>query len=272
MKIPNLFRLLVLGSLGAKLLLLSGCVAVYPEIGTSIHKVTGEQALDPPPPNDLRWVRFKSAQITNSMRDGRTWKQALGKLPDPYAKLFLNGNEIIKTNPQKETLEPTWESSPRGNFRITSSDKLRVELWDANAVNDTPIGVKDFKATDDFVSGNQIRLDIAGAGEVVLAFEPAHAMFGLGLWYELRTDTCFITRMLEGSPAERAGVAPGDEVIEIGGKKVQGMSANQVRSAFGSIPLDGLAVVVKHADGATLTATLREGPIYPPYDQFGQVD
>lgn len=250
----------------------TGCVAVYPEIGTNIHKITGEQALDPPPPEDLRWIRFKSATITTSMRDGRTWKEALGKLPDPYAKLLVNGNEVLRTNPQKETLEPTWNDGPRGNFRVSGADKLRVEIWDANALSDVPIGVKDFRATDDFVSGNQIRLDIAGAGEVVIAYEPAHAMFGLGMWYELRTDTAFITRMLEGSPAARAGAQPGDEIFEIAGKKVTTMSANQVRSAFGSIPLDGLSVVLKHPDGSTLNATLREGPIYPPYDQFGQVD
>jgi membrane-associated protease RseP (regulator of RpoE activity) len=272
MNMKKVLHALVTGSVAAMLALLPGCAAVYPEIGTNIHKVTGEQAMDPPPPNDLHWIRFKSAQISTSMRDGRTWQQALGKLPDPYAKLIVNDVEILKTNPQKETLEPTWNDSPRGNFRVSSQDKMRVEIWDANAVSDTPIGVKDFRATDDFVSGGQIRLEIAGAGEIVIAYEPAHAMFGLGLWYELRADSCFVTRMLEGSPAERAGVLPGDEVVEINGKKVQSMSANQVRSAFGAIPSNGLPIVAKHADGTSLTVTLREGPIYPPFDQFGQVD
>ena len=149
---------------------------------------------------------------------------------------------------------------------------MRVEIWDANAVSDQAIGVKDFRATEDVVLGDKIRLDIAGAGEVEIAFERAHAMYGVGMWFELRTDSCYITRMLAGSPAERAGMQPGDEVLEINGKKVKTMTSNQVRSAFGSIPSDGVSVVLRHADSTTLTATLREGPIYPTFAEYGQVD
>jgi hypothetical protein len=252
--------------------LLTGCPAVYPELATSMHKITGEQALDPPPPPDMHWVRFVSARVPPRTRDGRTWGQAFGSLPDPYAKLLLNGQEILKTSPQSDTLSPTWPDAPRGNFQITPQDKLRVEMWDSEAVTDRPIGVKDFRANEDTVLGGQIFLDLPGGGEIVIAFEPAHAMFGMGMWYELRTDSCFVTRMLEGSPAQRAGVQAGDEVLQIRGKEVKTMSGDEVRSQFGSIPLDGLPVVLRHPDGSTLQATLKEGPIYPPFSQFGNVD
>ncbi len=272
MNTKKIARVLALASALAASALATGCVAIYPEIGTGIRKVTAEQALEPPPPEDLRWIRLVSGRVNSSMRDGRSWKEAIGKLPDPYAKLYINEQEVMQTNPKNETLEPSWDDAPRGNFRVSSGDKLRVEIWDANTVTDKPIGVKDFRATEDLVLGDRIRLDLPGAGEVVLVYERAHAMFGLGLWFELRTDSCFVTRMIGGSPAERSGVQPGDEVLEIGGKKVNTMSSNAVRSAFNSIPSGGLLVVLRHADGTTATVTLKEGPIYPTFAEFGQVD
>ncbi|MRG97942.1 C2 domain-containing protein [Polyangium spumosum] len=272
MNTKSLVFALSLASTLAAAALSTGCVALYPEIGTSIRKITAEQALDPPPPEDLRWIRLVSGTVKGTMRDGRTWKQAIGKLPDPYAKLYINDVEVMRTNPQNETLEPSWDDAPRGNFQVSPADKMRVELWDANTVTDKPIGVKDFRATEDAVLGDRIRIDVPGAGEVLIAYERAHAMFGLGLWFELRTDSCFVTRLIGGSPAERAGAQPGDEVVQINGKPVKTMSSNAVRSAFNSIPMSGLPVVLRHADGSTATVTFREGPIYPTFAEFGRVD
>ena len=250
-----------------------GCAAVYPELGTAIRPFKGEtQQLDPPPPEELRWIRFTGATIPTQMRDGRTWQQSLGRLPNPYAKLIINDVEIMRTKPQTGTLEPTWPDAIRGNFKIAPTDKFRVELWDGDLIGDKPIGIKDFRPTSDFVMGDRIRIEVGGGSEVTLAFEPAHAMYGVGLWYELRSDTCFVTRLLAGSPAERAGIQPGDEVVSIGGKQVTSMSTNALRGAFNAIPKDGVAIVVRHEDGRSASATLKEGPIYPPFDQFGQVD
>lgn len=252
--------------------LLVGCAAVYPELGTSIRPMKGETQLDPPPPEELRWIRFTGATIPTQMRDGRTWQQSLGRLPNPFAKLIINDIEIMKTRPQTGTLEPTWSDAVRGNFKVSPTDKFRVELWDGDLIGDKPIGVKDFRPTSDFVIGDRIRVEVGGGAEVTLAFEPAHAMFGIGLWYELRADTCFLTRLLTGSPAERAGMQPGDEVVSIGGKQIISMTPNQIRSAFNSIPKDGVPIVVRHEDGRSASATLKEGPIYPAFDQFGQID
>ena len=250
-----------------------GCPAVYPEIGTNLHKAPPDRPLDPPPPETLRWLRILSAKIPPRARDGRTWDQAFGSPPDPYAKLFVNGTELFRTPAQADTIEPTWPTGPRGNFQISPQDKLRVEIWDSNPLNDAPIGTRDIgRISEEYIRTKQIRVELEGGSEMLIAFEPAHAMLGVGLWFELRTDSCFITRMLKESPAERAGIQRGDEVVQIAGREVKGMSSDEVRSAFGSIPVAGLAVVLKHPDGSNMNVTLKEGPIYPPYSQFGVVD
>lgn len=251
---------------------LVGCPAVYPELGTAIRPLKGEMQLDPPPPEELKWIRFTGAMIPSQMRDGRTWQQSLGRLPNPYAKLIINEVEIMRTKPQNGTLEPTWPDAVRGNYKISPADKFRVELWDGDLIGDKPIGIKDFRPTSDFVIGDRIRIEVGGGAEVTLAFEPAHAMMGIGLWYELRSDTCFVTRLLAGSPTERAGIQVGDEIITVAGKPVSTMSTNAIRSAFGVIPKDGLTIGVRHEDGREASANLKEGPIYPTFEQYGQID
>ncbi len=213
-----------------------------------------------------------SAHVPERTRDGRPW-QANGKA-SPYAKLLVNGVELFRTSTQSDTLTPTWPGSPRGNFKIATTDKLRVELWDSNPINDKPIGVRELGVVADLTPfEGQIRVELnEGAADVILGIEPAHAVSGLGLWYELRTEACGVTRLLEGSPAERAGLVAGDDVLRIGAREVGKMSPDEIRSAFNAVPLDGLTLQVKHAAGAIAEITLKEGPIYPTFSQFGPVE
>lgn len=251
---------------------LAGCPAVYPELGTRTRPMAPGAQLDPPPPSDLHWIKFVSARIPERTRDGRPW-QPNGKA-SPYAKLLVNGVELIKSGTQSDTLEPTWPEGPHGNFKVAAGDKLRVEVWDSNPLNDKPIAVQELGVVGEVKAfEGKVRVELLeGAAEVVFAFEPAHAVSGLGLWYELRNQGCALTRLLEGSPAERAGLLAGDEVLRIGGHDVSPMTPDQIRSAFNAVPMDGLALVVKHTTGATSDVTLKEGPIYPTFGQFGPID
>jgi membrane-associated protease RseP (regulator of RpoE activity) len=262
LRVPSLFLALAL----------AGCPAVFPELGTRTRTIPAGQPLDPPPPAELRWIHFVSARVPDHTRDGRTW-QADGKA-SPYAKLLVNGVELFRTNVQSDTLTPTWPGSTRGNFRVAPTDHLRVELWDANPLNDKPIGLRDLGAASDLKDfDGQVHVAFEeGLSDLLLAFEPAHAVSGLGLWYELRTVGCAITRLLEGSPAERAGILPGDEVVKIGAREASTMTPDEIRSAFNAVPLDGLALVVKHPTGAVTGVLLKEGPIYPTFAQFGPIE
>jgi hypothetical protein len=257
----------------ALLVLVMGCAAVYPEIGTRLSAVHEGQVLDPPPPKELRWVRFVSAKVPPKTRDGRDWHSAFGKLPDPYAKLFVNNVEIIRTPVQAETLEPTWPNGPHGNFKLGLNDKVRIELWDANPINDQPIGISEMgRITEEQLSDKRIASTLDGNAEVEIAIQPAHAMSGLGLWYELRTTSVYVTRLLDGSPAKRAGIDPGDEVETVAGRAVKQLNPDEVRSLFNAVPIDGLALGLRKPSGTHLDAKIKEGPIYPPFDQFGSVD
>jgi hypothetical protein len=251
----------------------AGCIAIYPELTTKLHSMPSGQVADPPPPDNLKWMRVLSARVPPTSRDGRAWTDLLGSLPDPYVIVFIDGVELFRTPPHADTLEPTWPDGPRGNFVVAEGSRLRVELWDSNALTDKPIGVRDFgKLSSDDVRTRQLRVELDGNAEVVLAIEPAHAMLGLGLWYELYTGGARITRLLDGGPAKRAGFEVGDELIELGTKKVKDLSSDEVRSIINSLPAAGLPVTVKHAKGTTAKITLQEGPVYPTFAEHNPLD
>ncbi len=264
-------RLLALLTLLA--VLVTGCPAVFPEIGTRLKVAPKDAALEPPPPETLVWIRFMGATVPEKTRDGRKWDQVLGSLPDPYAKLMVNGAELFRTTVQSDTLTPDWPDAPRGNFEIPRGAKLRVELWDSSPINDAPIGIRDFSrpSADELIDG-KYRMELKGGGEITIAFEPAHPMFGLGFWFELRNDSTFVTRFVEGGPAERAGLLKGDQILSIGGKKVAGMKPDEVRSVLNSAPVSGLDLEVRRPDGTTVTLNVKEGPIYPSYGEFGKIE
>lgn len=265
---PRLFAVLALVAAFS-----TGCPAVYPEIGTRLKVPPKDSVLEPGPPDTLRWIRVVSATVPEKTRDGREWDKVLGSLPDPYVKLFVNGAELMRTTVQSDTLTPSWPDAPHGNFDIPKDCKMRVELWDSSPINDAPIGVKDIgRPTPDEVIDGKYRVELNGGGEVTFAFEPAHPMFGLGIWFELRNDSAAITRLMEGSPAERAGIQKNEEILTISGKKVTGLKPDEVRSMLNSVPIAGVDLELKREDGTTVTVNLKEGPIYPTFSEFGPID
>ncbi len=257
------FSVLSVAALALLLTASTGCGAVFPEMSTRLEAAPEGRPLDPPPPDDRLYVSITSGTVPPRARDGRTWDQVFGSLPDPYVKLRVDGVEIIRTDPVGDTLAPVWEKAARGNFPISAGSLVEVELWDSSAINDTPIGQKKFTLTPDMISDGEVDLELSGEASVKLTLGPARAIWGAGFSYELRNSSSYVTRLIDASPASRAGMMVGDRILAIGGRPVDQMSPDEVRSALGSIPVDGVALTLQHGDGTTLQASVKEGPIYP---------
>ncbi|MEO6599460.1 MAG: PDZ domain-containing protein, partial [Polyangiaceae bacterium] len=254
------------------LVLLAGCGAVYPEIATPVRPA-GERRLDPPPPEDIVFLKFANAQIPTRTRDGRQWDSVGGSAPDPFAKLLIQDREILVTPVQANTLNPTWPDQAVGNYRIPRNTPVRVELWDSNPINNHPICVEAISNILAEASNEQnieLRCDSGAMIEIVV--QPAHAKFGLGLYYELGNDDIHVTRVIAESPAARAKLRRGDQIVKIQGRDVKGMDPESARSVINSNVSTGVTFSIRHADGSEAEITLKDGPIYPLIDDELKVE
>ncbi|MEB2311587.1 MAG: PDZ domain-containing protein [Sorangiineae bacterium] len=240
-----------------------GCGAVYPEVATPIVSVPADR-LEPRPPADLVFVTFASASIPGRTRDGRKWDAVGGSAPDPFAVLFVDDREIIRTPVQANTLAPTWPDQVKANYRIGPRARTRVELWDSNALTDHPICVKEVSGLQGAATaGGELDILCDSGARVKLQVEPAHGRFGLGLYYELRTTRVFVTRVVADSPAGRVKLEGGDEIVRVQGKSVKSLKQRELRTLIATNAAAGVSLTVKRKDQRVEDVTLRSGAIYP---------
>jgi hypothetical protein len=244
---------------------LAGCSAVYPEYAVPLRAPPAGFELAPPPPPDLFYFRFAGADIPTLTRDGRHWDTVGGAAPDPCAKLILNGKGLIVTSVESDTLRPTWPDQEHANYRFRPSDTLTVELWDSNPLNNHPICREKLTSFADFVQGDGpiMEVECDNGGRVRLLIEPAHGKLGLGLYYEIRTRQAFVTRVLVESPAARAGLHAGDEIVAAQGQPVATMEDGKLQSVINANSSVGLKLSIKSDASATRDVTLRDGAVYP---------
>lgn len=247
----------------------SACAAVYPEVRTPVRQVRPDQPLRPPPPADLKWVQFRGARIPARTPGGQSWGNELSSgLPDPYAKLLVNDVEVLRTHVERGTLEPKWADSPAGNLRLKKGDRLRLEVWDARVLNDRPMGVRELGTVETDTVMDEQRLETSSGVVVYLTIEPAHPLFGYGFFYELRTYDVFVTRLYAESPAARAGLQPGDQILRINDRDVRSMTPAEIRSHLSVQTSAGVALALRRKDGSVASIRLVEGPIYPEKDEL----
>ncbi|MEP7053335.1 MAG: PDZ domain-containing protein [Pseudomonadota bacterium] len=248
-------------------LLVQACGAVYPEVATPVRPA-GTRRLDPVPPGDLVYLKFAGAVIPPRTRDGRQWDSVGGSAPDPFAKLIVDEKELLVTPVQANTLTPTWPDQKVGNYRIPRNVPVRVELWDSNAINNHPICVASINDLLDEATNErnrEVRCDSGASLELVV--QPAHAKFGIGLYYELGTYDIHVTRVVGESPAARANLRRGDQLLKIQGRDVKGMDQETARSLINANVSTGVTFTVKHPGGTTEDVTLKDGPMYPAIDE-----
>jgi hypothetical protein len=238
---------------------------VYPEVASPLRTPPPDFHLAPPPPTDLYYFRFAGADIPSKTRDGRQWDSVGGSAPDPYAKLIVNGKDLIVTSVQSDTIRPTWPDQDRANYRIEPNDDLKVELWDSNPLNNHPICHERVPSFAEFLSKDEPYLEIEcdNGGRIRLIVEPAHGRLGLGLYYELRTGEAVVTRVLAESPASRAGLHAGDEILRAQDQDVKSMEEGKLQSLINANSALGVKLQVRLGESAPREVTIKDGAVYP---------
>ncbi len=254
-------------------LALCGCGAVYPQLGTPVRTPPAHIVLTPPPPEDLLFIKFSGAMIPTRTRDGRKWDSVGGSLPDAFAKLFVDGKLILETPVQSNSLAPTWPDQRRANYRVRVGASVRVELWDSNPINNHPICVSDLRDLHSEALGEgETRVSCSSGAELRLLIDPAHGRLGVGMFYELQREAVVVTRVLRESPAARAGLARGDQLLKIQGKLVTQMADGEAQSLINANAATGITLRVRRADKSEVEITVKEAAIYPVFGEGVPVD
>jgi membrane-associated protease RseP (regulator of RpoE activity) len=252
---------------------LLGCGAVYPQLETPVRTPPAHIVLAPPPPEDLLFLKFGGAVIPARTRDGRKWDSVGGSLPDAFAKLIIDGKVILETPVQGNTLTPSWPDQRQANYHVRSGAVTRVELWDSNPINNHPICVDDVRDLQGQASSEgEVLINCDSGAELRLVVQPAHGRLGMGLFYELRREEVVVTRVLTESPAARAGLVPGDQLLKIQGKTVKTMGDGEAQSLINANAVTGVSLSVRKADRSEVELTLKEGAIYPVFGEGVPVD
>ena len=252
---------------------LLGCGAVYPQLETPVRNPPPHVTLTPPPPEDLLFLKFGGAVIPSRTRDGRNWDSVGGSLPDAFAKLIVDGKVVLETPVQGNSLTPTWPDQRLANYHVRVGAPARVELWDSNPINNHPICQADVADLHGQSSSElPIQINCNSGAELKLVVQPAHGKLGMGLFYELQREEVAVTRVLSESPAARAGLVRGDQLLKIQGKDVKTMGDGEAQSLINANAVTGVKLLVRKRDRSEVELTLKEGAIYPVYGEGVDID
>jgi predicted metalloprotease with PDZ domain len=158
-------------------------------------------------------------------------------------------------------LTATWENAPKTSYELPKGAKMRVEIWDDNAIHKKPICRKDVEDLEDHSLTGSVDLVCEGGTEIHVVIKAAEAKFGLGFSYEFRADGVFISDVMPLSPASRAGLQKGSKILMAMGQSTKGKSEAQVQSLINANAATGLDLTLT-PPSVQSTVKLKEGPIY----------
>jgi len=228
--------------------------------------------LEPAPPARVYWLRVIRAELPAKTKVGAAWDQGDG--PDPFFVLYAKGKELMRSKPEPNELKPRWADGPRGNFELPRSTPMRIEVFDSDPLQEHRMGSASFLAPGAReLTDGQIELELDQGGSIWLAVERAHPMMGLGFTFVVRNERCRVVEALKYSPVGRGGMRAGDRLLVIGGRKTQGLRAEQIRGLLEAAGPSSLELVVQHERGAaTENMMVKRGVTYPLFKEYGRVD
>jgi membrane-associated protease RseP (regulator of RpoE activity) len=148
-------------------------------------------------------------------------------------RLYRGDTLVWESQVVENTLRPELDVTLPRNVELSPRTSIRIELWDMDV---TPhiIGVwrgQGLPATALPDADAHIRLD--GGADVAFRIDRPLPHRGVGIkTYEQRGDHLRVIEVEPFSPAARAGVVAGDEIVAIGGQRVEELGDARAASAI----------------------------------------
>jgi carboxyl-terminal processing protease len=95
---------------------------------------------------------------------------------------------------------------------------------------------------------------------------------GIGAWVDVTGQYLTITQPMKGSPAESAGLKPGDQIIAIDGVSMTGITAEVARSKVLGPEGTQVTLTVRRGDQTPFDVTITRAKINPPLVVYRMLD
>jgi hypothetical protein len=193
----------------------------YPRRSTSLSPSNQTETATTP---DHTWdLEVVSAVVPPRQRSGSNWDDGEDSQPDPFVRIYRSDELLWESESRSDTLEPRWGVHLPRNVRLPPEAELRIELWDRDrAVASDPIGTwrnNGLPATA--LPNADARINLEGGAQVVIRVHAPLAHRGVGIeLYEVRPSALIVLEVIEHSPAGRAGIQPGDQIVAIGASQI----------------------------------------------------
>lgn len=211
-------------------LLALGCA--YPRRTTSLSPVRST-VQSTSSPADVWSLTVVGANIPPQNRGALAWDGSDG-LPDAFVRIYRGEELVWESETIDDSLSPEWNATLPRNLYAPSDVMFRFEVWDRDEVGGDPVGIFRHRGLPpNVVPGADARIMLDSGAQLALRLAPAQAHHGVGVrLYEVRGDSLAILEVETHSPAGRAGLRPGDEVIAIGGQSVSSLGAQRAPGAL----------------------------------------
>jgi membrane-associated protease RseP (regulator of RpoE activity) len=247
----------LLASLG--FVALVGCA--YPRRSTALSPVSDASSGAVSVPDDLHHITFVSAQIPPRERSGLAWDD--DGAPDAFVRLYRNDELVWEGTPVDDTLTPAFGQSPPRNVSFPRDAAIRIELWDRDSVQPQIIGVwRNRGLPPNALPDADVGVMLDGGAQVLFRLGRPAAHRGVGIpAYEARGGSLRVLEVDPFSPAGRAGVRPGDDIVSIGGERVGDLGEARAASAL-SLAADRQQSLTIERAGAQIEAPLDRGFVW----------
>jgi carboxyl-terminal processing protease len=96
---------------------------------------------------------------------------------------------------------------------------------------------------------------------------------GIGAWMDTSQDYLTVVSVMKGSPAEKAGLLPGDQIVAIDGQDMTGTTPEIARTkVLGPEGTDVTLTILRQGEQKTFDVTITRAKITPPLVEYRMLD
>lgn len=191
--------------------------------------------------------------------------------------------KFFKPLNSKDLLTTAWRAANAEALREGAKGGVNAPNLTGNADADLAAFSRQYLALVSGLSGDHAQVAFAAARAMATSLQERHTYFltpaeaqsyteqssgqqgFIGIGAQIATSPPFlIYDVFPNSPAQRAGLRPGDEIVSINGKSMADATSTQLNAALTGPAGQMVKMTLKRPDGATVDVTVTLGQVYEP--------